>query len=427
MHNKAGQASETNLMKTPDHRQSEDTPGHQGLLFDLILTGGCRLVLNTARRFAYPFAPALSRAMGVPLTYITSMIAVNQASGLLAMFFGPFADRLGYRFMMLLGLFMLASGMLAAAALPLYGIVLLALFLAGLGKNVFDPAIQAYVGERIPYERRGLVIGLIEISWAASTLIGIPLVGVLIAWQGWRAPFVVMGLAALVGMLLIALRLPPKARSIHRRHHRTPALRSAWSRLFHSRRARAMLVVAFLVSMANDGIFVIYGAWLEKEFQLSVAQLGFGSSVIGMAELCGEFMTVSLTDRMGKERALLFGIVLSTVGYLILPWSDASLTLALGGLFALFVAVEFTFVTALSMATEILPDHRATMMSGMLAVAGLGRMGGAATGGFLWVWQGALSVALVSAMLCATAAAALLAMERFSSSKSQTVDPAENT
>ena len=403
-------------MKTRDHGQAAQgrEPARRALVFDLILTGGCRLILNTARRFAYPFAPALSRAMGVPLTHITSMVAVNQASGLLAMFFGPFADRLGYRFMMLTGLAMLAAGMLAAAILPFYAVVLLALFLAGLGKNVFDPAIQAYVGERVPYERRGLVIGLIEISWAASTLIGIPLVGLLIAWQGWRAPFLAMGLAALGGMLMVALRLPPESKSIDRRR-RVPALGPAWSRLFHSRRARAMLAVAFLVSMANDGIFVIYGAWLEKEFQLSVTQLGFGTSVIGVAELCGEFMTVGLTDRMGKERALLCGIVMSTIGYLVLPWSDVSLAFALGGLFALFVAVEFTFVTALSMATEILPDHRATMMSGMLAMAGIGRMSGAVTGGFLWVWQGALAVALVSAVLCATAAATLLAVEKFSS------------
>jgi predicted MFS family arabinose efflux permease len=381
------------------------------LVFDLVLTGGCRWVLNTARRFAYPFAPVLSRALGVPLTHITSMIAVNQASGLLAMFFGPFADRLGYRFMMLLGLLMLAVGMLAAASLPFFAVVLLALFLAGLGKNVFDPAIQAYVGERVPYERRGLVIGLIEISWAASTLIGIPLVGLLIAWQGWRAPFVVMGLAALAGMVLIGLRLPAGAPS--KRHHSPSAdLRRAWAELFFSRRARGMLAIAFLVSMANDGIFVIYGAWLEKEFQLSVAQLGFGSSVIGVAELCGEFMTVGLADRLGKERALFVGIVLSMVGYLVLPWSDVSLALALAGLFVLFVAVEFTFVTALSMATEILPDHRATMMSGMLAVAGLGRMSGAVAGGYLWLSQGALGVALVSALLCGTAAAALLVVDR---------------
>jgi predicted MFS family arabinose efflux permease len=47
------------------------------------------------------------------------------------------------------------------------------------------------------------------------------------------------------------------------------------------------------------------------------------------------------------------------------------------------------------------------MMSGMLAVAGMGRMTGAITGGFLWVWHGATAVALLSAFLCALAAWAL--------------------
>jgi len=389
-------------MPNPAPHTSAAIPRRQSLAFDLLLTGGCRLVLNTARRFAYPFAPALSRAMGVPLTHITSMIAVNQASGLLALFFGPFADRLGYRFMMLLGLGMLGAGMLAAAILPFFAVVLIALFLAGLGKNVFDPAIQAYVGERVPYERRGLVIGLIETSWAASTLVGIPLVGLLIAWRGWRAPFIVMGMAALAGMLLIALRLPRDGRRHMQGAGRTD-LGRAWKRLFRDRRARFMLAVAFLVSMANDGIFVIYGAWLEQAFHLNVAQLGLGSSVIGVAELAGEFMTVGLADRMGKERALAMGIGLSIVGYVILPWTDLSLPLALAGLFILFIAVEFTFVTALSMATEILPDQRATMMSGMLAVAGLGRMAGAVAGGLLWVSQGAVVVALLSALLCGAA------------------------
>ncbi len=389
----------------PKHRDARSRS--DALVFDLFLTGACRLVLNTARRFAYPFAPALSRGMGVPLTYITSIIAANQASGVLALFFGPLTDRLGYRFMMMLGLFLLSLGMLAAALLPFYAVVLIALFLAGLGKNIFDPAIQAYVGERVPYERRGLAIGLIETSWAASTLVGIPLAGLLIEWHGWQAPFVVMGLAALAGMGLIALRLPVESSSGKARPE-IADLRYAWRRLWQSRTARAMLVLAFLVSMANDGIFVIFGAWLEHKFNLSVAQLGLGSSVIGLAELLGEFLTVGLADRMGKRRALLLGVGLSMVGYGVLPWTGSALPYALAGLFALFIAVEFTFVTALSVATEILPGHRATMMSAMLAVAGLGRMSGAVTGGLLWTQYGVAAVALVSTALCGGAALSIV-------------------
>ncbi len=163
------------------------------LTLSIVATTLSRLVLNTARRFAYPFAPALSRGLGVPLTAITSLIAVNQATAVLGLFFGPIADRLGYRLMMLTGMTLLVAGMFAGGLFPFYGVVLVALFLAGLGKSIFDPALQAYVSERVPFHRRGLAIGLLELSWAGSTLLGIPVIAVLIDRLGWRAPFFVMG------------------------------------------------------------------------------------------------------------------------------------------------------------------------------------------------------------------------------------------
>jgi len=87
-----------------------------------------RLFLNTARRFSYPFAPALSRGMGVSLTAVTSLIAINQVTGVLGLLFGPLADRWGYRSMMLAGLSLLTLGMLTGGIFPFYGSVLMALF-----------------------------------------------------------------------------------------------------------------------------------------------------------------------------------------------------------------------------------------------------------------------------------------------------------
>src|SRR5262249_42487268 len=68
--------------------------------------------LTTARRFAYPFAPALARGLDVPLTQITSLVAINQGSGLLSPVLGPAVDRWGPRALMLIGLGGLALGML---------------------------------------------------------------------------------------------------------------------------------------------------------------------------------------------------------------------------------------------------------------------------------------------------------------------------
>ena len=98
----------------------------------------CRIVLNTGRRFIYPFAPDLSRVLGVPLTSITGLIALNSATNLLGLISGPLADRFGYRAMMILGMAALAAGMAAVGFFPAFAVLVVAHFLSGLGKSIFD-------------------------------------------------------------------------------------------------------------------------------------------------------------------------------------------------------------------------------------------------------------------------------------------------
>jgi predicted MFS family arabinose efflux permease len=345
----------------------------------------CRFLLNTARRFAYPFAPVLSRGLGVPLTAVTSLIALNQFSALLGVAFGPLTDRWGYRRMMTAGLGMLAAGMLAAALLPLYTVVMAALLLAGFGKTLFDPALQAFVGERVRFERRGLVVGLVETSWAASTLVGVPLIALMIERFGWRAPFLVIGAVGLAGALVLWVLLPAAKPQVTTPPNKG-ALLGDLAGLLKDRAATGFLAYAFLVSAANDVLFVTYSTWLEGRFALGVVALGIGTSVIGAAELGGEALTALFADRFGLRRAVLLGGFFAVVSYLLLPLFASKLSLALGGLFFVFISFEFTMVTSLSLCTEILPARRATMVAGFFAAAGLGRVMGAFLGGFIWEW-----------------------------------------
>jgi MFS transporter, DHA1 family, inner membrane transport protein len=359
----------------------------------------CRCILNTARRFAYPFAPVLSRGLGVPLTAVTSLIALNQFSALLGVAFGPLTDRWGYRRMMTVGLVMLAAGMLAAACLPLYSVVMAALLLAGFGKTLFDPALQGFVGARVPFERRGLVVGFVETSWAASTLVGVPVIALLIERLGWRAPFMVIGGAGLAGAIVLWVLLPAPGRRTDRRAAATrteSALLGALAGLIEDRAATGFLAYAFLVSLANDVVFVTYSTWLEGQFALGVVALGIGTSVIGAAELGGEGLTALFADRLGLRRAILGGGVLTVASYLLLPIFGAKLSYALGGLFFVFISFEFTMVTSISLCTEILPAQRATMVAGFFAAAGLGRVFGAFLGGFLWEWGGMPAAGMVA-------------------------------
>jgi DHA1 family inner membrane transport protein len=306
-------------------------PGQPGRrLIGVILAATiCRILLNTARRFAYPFAPVLSRGLSVPLAAVTSMIAVNQATGVLGMLFGPLGDRFGYRLMMMTAMGMLVAGMLAAGLAPQYGVVMVCLFLAGLAKNIFDPAIQAYAGENISFERRGLVIGVLEFSWAGSTLIGVPLIGLLIDRYGWRSPFFALAAAGLFGLLALMLTVGQEA-DVRRFHSPGAGVWQAWRRIARHREAKGALGFVFFVSVANDNLFVVYGAWLEQSFRLSVLALGLGTGLIGLAELLGEFMTATLADRIGLKPAVAGGLFISMLTYLMLPLAGRHFSLALG-------------------------------------------------------------------------------------------------
>jgi predicted MFS family arabinose efflux permease len=366
-----------------------------------------RLVINTSRRFVYPFAPALSRELAVPLTAITSLIAVNQFTGILSPFFGPLSDHWGYRLMMLAGLGILTLGMLSAGILPFYGTVLLALFFAGLCKAIFDPALQAYMAERVPYQRRGTVMGLVELSWAGASLIGIPLIGILIERSGWQIAFLVLGGLALLGVAALGLLIPPEQQR-HHSHRKAINFSEAWQLLRQERPALGVLLFSFFSNIANDNLFVVYGVWLEDSFDLGVAALGTATIVIGVAELVGELMTASLADRLGLKRSIIIGLTLVVLSYLLLPFIGQTLPLALTGLFLIFLWFEFTVVTNVSLITEVLPTARATMISASVATSGVGRVIGALIAGPVWLWGGLPATGFVSAFLSILALAFFL-------------------
>jgi predicted MFS family arabinose efflux permease len=60
--------------------------------------------------------------------------------------------------------------------------------------------------------------------------------------------------------------------------------------------------------------------------------LGLGTSVIGLAELLGEIMVATISDRFGLKRVVTFGIMLCILTYGLLPVVSQSFYLALAAL-----------------------------------------------------------------------------------------------
>ncbi|MCG6931312.1 MAG: MFS transporter [Desulfofustis sp.] len=378
-----------------------------GFVRQILFITAFRLLLNTGRRFVYPFAPALSRTLDVPLAAITSIIATGQFTSLLGIFAGPLADRYGYRIMMRAGLAVLAIGMLICGLVPRYWPVFAGLVIASFGKTIFDPAVQAYVGNSVPFAKRGRVIGAIETAWAGSTLIGIPALALIIDHVGLRNSFYLIALLGALSWLAMGVVIQQDAgRPIVQRH--PGGFLSSMHQLIKARSAAGMLAFGFFISVANDSLFVVYGAWFEQAFAVSIVTLGFSTVAIGGAELLGESITALFSDRLGPKRAILIGVVLLIGAYLLLPIIGSKLGLAMIGLFLVFIAFEFTIVTSFSLCTEVLPEARGTMMAGYYASAGLGRMVGVLVAGVIWDRAGITGIALLSALCTVWGLIALL-------------------
>ncbi len=354
-----------------------------------------RTTLNLQYRIVYPFLPAISRGLDVPLATASLLLTIRSLAGAFSPVYGLAADRYGRRPIMLAGLAALAAGAAMAAVAPGMGIAMIAFGLLGFSKAAFDPAMLAYIGDAVPYERRGRVMSLLELSWSASWFIGVPLAGFIIAGFTWRAPFVLISLAGALAIVALGKLCPNCGAS------------PAWTgdaglldgfRRVPWRQAVPLLCFTLLVCLANENIFVVYGDWLETQFGLTVAAVGVASLVISVAELTGELTSAGIVDRLGKRRSVLAGMVLSVGAYLLLPrLAGGGLAGGLAGVGLMFLTFEFSIVASIPLISEVAPGARGTVLALNVTAASLGRVIGSLSGPRLWGAHDLAGVTLVSA------------------------------
>lgn len=328
-----------------------------------------RTVVNTGSRMPYALLPVFAREVQVDVASIAIVLTIVQLLGLTAPFMGQISEQRGRRFTMLLGLILFIMGLLIVFILPNFLGLALALIVSSLGKVTFDPAIQAYIGDKVPYEKRGLYLGIIEFGWASAFLIGVPIMTWLIAQFNWQAPFIALAIVATLLFIIAFVMLEPDRPEIINRVPFFTAVRQSVSTPL----ALAGLALGFGISGANQFVTVIFSTWIENSFGIQLTALAAASAVIGISELGGEGIVTGLSDRFGKRRIVLFGIIGNIIACILLPFSAISLTVALMGLFFFYFTFETALVASIPLATELSPQSRAMYMTVYFAVVTFGR------------------------------------------------------
>lgn len=348
--------------------KTERSLGGQVALFVLNRTGN-----NTAMRMVYPFLGVFATGLGVSIETISLAIFARAFTGVVAPLAAPLADRISRKFSMVLGTAVFTLGALLPVLSPAFGWFVVSLMLMNIGVFIFLPAMQAYIGDQVPYERRGRMLGLTELSWSFSTILGVPLVAALISGGNWRSPFpYLVGFGLLMVLLTVVLvpKAPPRQRTEGR-------LFAGLGILLKSPEALTLMTMGLCFTLGNEIINLLFGVWLEDRFSLQIGALGAVAALIGLAELSGEGLSSWLADRVGKSVSVRIGSLLNILSAVALMLIGRWQWGAILALFFFYLSFEFMLVSSLPLISEVLPQARATLMAANIMFFSLGRALGA--------------------------------------------------
>lgn len=340
------------------------------LSFQIALFTFIRLITSTAYRMVYPLLPAFRDGLNVSAE--TLALAIGSRS-LVAAFMGPFfasfGDSRGRKTGMLIGMAIFTLGLAVVVFWPTLPGFVLALMLTQVGNVTFNPTMQAYIADRVPYARRGIAITVTEFSWSFAYILGIPLVGWVIAASNWIGPFYLLGGLILISAFVFILTIPrDPPRPVN-----PPKISAMFGLIFRSKSALAAVGLTLFACAANELINLAFGLWLEASFELRLVALGGTAAVLGAAELGGEGLVAAVTDRLGKKRSIFLGLLINSLAMLLLPFTEGSIVAAVITLFVYYISFEFYIVSSIPLMTEVLPQARTTMMAGFFTSSSIAR------------------------------------------------------
>ena len=283
------------------------------------------------------------------------------ASGLLAAGFADKFDRKKFLLFFYAG-FLIGTFLCAIA--PNYHFLLIARIVTGLFGGVIGSVSFAIISDLFKMEVRGRVMGFVQMAFAASQVLGLPVGLVLANHFGWHAPFwMIAGFGFVVGLIIIIYMRPVtdhlKIKSDQKNpfHHLIKTIsKSHYVRAFL---ATTLLATGGFMLMPFGSAFGIFNLGLTQA-QLPILYGITGIFAIAFGPLIGK-----LSDKRGKYPIFVAGSLMSMIMvsiYTNLGVTPLWLIIALNVI--LFVGISSRMISSSALMTAVPePQDRGAFMS----------------------------------------------------------------
>ena len=413
-----------------------------GFQIRLLLTCAAVLFLDGFDTQAIGFvAPALTREWGVSKAALGPVFSAGLFGLMIgALVFGPLADRVGRKKIIVFSTLAFGIGTLVTAFVQDVNMLLAIRFLTGLGLGGAMPNAIAITSEFNPRRRRATMVMIMFCGFSVGAALGGFLAAALIPQFGWRSVFVVGGLAPLLLVPILARRLPESVRFLAltgRAQERVAELLGSISpravfapatqfvvhepeltgipvlHLFRDGRTLVTLLLWVVFFMSLLDLYFLSN-WLPtvlNDLGASVSEAAMIGSMLQVGGVVGTFALGSIIDRFSfRALALVYFIAVFAVGAI--GQLSHSVIFVSMAIFAAGFCIVGGQIAANALAAGFYPTAvRATGVGWALGIGRVGSIVGPLVGGALliakWSTEAVFMVAAGAAFCAALAAFSL--------------------
>ncbi|HLK28896.1 MAG TPA: MFS transporter [Puia sp.] len=220
------------------------------------------------------------------------------SAGISGLLTAGFADRFDRKKLLLFFYIGFIVGTFFCSIATTYPMLIAARIITGLFGGVIGSISMAIVADLFPIEKRGRVMGFMQMSFGASQVLGIP-IGLYIAnsW-GWQSPFLMIVILATIVWLLVLVKLKPVTA-----HLKVQTDKSALTHLLHTISKRNYRIGFLATAMLSLGGFMMMpwgSAFAINNLKITQHQLPMLFMVSGVSSLVIMPLIGRLSDKIDK-------------------------------------------------------------------------------------------------------------------------------
>ena len=259
-----------------------------------------------------PLGDILMKSMDMSTSQFGSVVSAYAISACISGFLAAgFADKFDRKKLLVFFYLGFIAGTAFCGLANTYHTLFLARIVTGVFGGVIGSISMAIVTDVFSLQQRGKVMGYVQMAFAGSQILGVP-IGLLIAAQwSWHATFfMVVGLAIIIGVAFV-WKVKPLTEHLKLQTQKNP-LKHLWSTI-KKRDYRIGFMATALLSMGGFMLMPFTSAFIVNNVHISQKDLPLIFLFTGISSIIIMPIVGRLTDQFDKFKVFTVGSVLATV------------------------------------------------------------------------------------------------------------------